>query len=269
METSENVKKMVKEKYGQIALQSHTENAGSCCGAGGCGTVDYTVFSDDYSKLDGYNPDADLALGCGIPTEFAKIREGHTVVDLGSGAGNDAFVARKLVGPKGKVIGIDMTEVMIEKAQVNNKKMGYTNIDFRLGDIENMPVEDNSTDVVISNCVLNLVPDKVKAFSEIFRILKPGAHFSISDVVLEGTLPPAIESAAVMYAGCISGALQKKDYLEIIRKTGFSEAAVLKEKKIIVPDNILREYLSEDELAEYKRSGTSIISVTVFAKKPV
>lgn len=267
METSD-VKKIVKEKYGQIALQSYTENASSCCGAGGCGTVDYTVFSDDYSKLDGYNPDADLALGCGIPTEFAQIREGHTVVDLGSGAGNDAFVARKLVGPSGKVIGIDMTEAMIEKAKINNNKLGYTNIDFRLGDIENMPVEDNSTDVVISNCVLNLVPDKVKAFLEIYRILKPGAHFSISDVVLEGKLPPAIESAAVMYAGCISGALQKKDYMEIIRRTGFTEASIQKEKRIHVPDSILRQYLNETELTDYKKSGAAIISVTVYGKKP-
>ncbi|KAB2879653.1 arsenite methyltransferase [bacterium] len=268
METSDNVKKMVKEKYGQIALQSYSENAGSCCGAGGCGTVDYTVFSDDYSKLDGYNPDADLALGCGIPTEFAQIREGYTVVDLGSGAGNDAFVARKLVGPKGRVIGIDMTEAMIEKANINTKKLGFTNMDFRLGDIENMPVEDNSTDVVISNCVLNLVPDKNKAFSEIFRILKPGAHFSISDVVLEGTLPPAIESAAVMYAGCISGALQKKDYTGIIDRTGFTETKIQKQKQIHVPDSILREYLSERELEEFQKSGASIISITVFGKKP-
>lgn len=268
METKEDVKKMVKEKYGQIALQSYTENAGSCCGTGGCATVDYTVFSDDYSTLDGYNPDADLALGCGIPTEFANIRSGYTVVDLGSGAGNDAFVARKLVGPTGKVIGIDMTEAMIEKANVNNKKLGYTNIDFRLGDIENMPVDDYSTDVVISNCVLNLVPDKAKAFSEIFRILKPGAHFSISDVVLEGTLPPAIETAAAMYAGCISGALQKNDYIKIIKDAGFREIAILKEKKILIPDSILREYLNEAGLADFKKSGTSIISVTVYGKKP-
>ncbi|MBL7994477.1 arsenite methyltransferase [bacterium] len=268
METSDSVKKMVKEKYGQIALQSYSENAGSCCGAGGCGTVDYTVFSDDYSQLDGYNPDADLALGCGIPTEFAHIREGYTVVDLGSGAGNDAFVARKLVGPEGRVIGIDMTEAMIEKAHINTKKLGFTNMDFRLGDIENMPVEDNYADVVISNCVLNLVPDKNKAFSEIFRILKPGAHFSISDVVLEGTLPPAIESAAVMYAGCISGALQKEDYMAIIDRTGFKEAAIQKEKPIQVPDSILREYLSDGELEEFKKSGASIISITVFGKKP-
>ncbi len=265
---SEEIKKVVKEKYGQIALQSYTENAGSCCGAGGCGTVEYSVFSDDYSKLDGYNPDADLALGCGIPTEFAQIRAGHTVVDLGSGAGNDAFVARKLVGPSGRVIGIDMTEAMIEKANANTKKLGYTNIEFRLGDIEHMPLEDNSTDVVISNCVLNLVPDKTKAFAEIYRILKPGAHFSISDVVLDGTLPPSIESAAVMYAGCISGALQKKEYMDTIRKAGFEKAAIQKEKKIVLPDSILRQYLDESELAEFKRAGAAIISVTVYGRKP-
>src|SRR5690606_33346771 len=221
--SAKDLKEMVKEKYTQIAVQSKEANESSCCGAGGsCGSVDYTIFSDDYSSLKGYNKDADLGLGCGLPTAFALIKEGDTVVDLGSGAGNDCFVAREIAGETGEVIGIDMTEVMIEKAKANAKKLGFTNVHFRLGDIEDMPLASNRADVVVSNCVMNLVPDKEKAFRETFRILKPGGHFSISDVVLEGELPQELSKEAEMYAGCVSGALQKSEYLEIIEKAGFT-----------------------------------------------
>ena len=189
-ENAENLKEIVKEKYGSIADQSREQNASSCCGAScGCDTLDASIMAEDYSKLKGYVPDADLGLGCGLPTEFALIKEGDTVVDLGSGAGNDAFVARSIAGANGKVIGIDMTEKMISKARTNAEKLGFNNVEFRLGDIEDMPLSDAIADVVVSNCVLNLVPDKVKAFAEVFRVLKPGGHFSVSDIVLEGDFP--------------------------------------------------------------------------------
>ncbi|MBN1144137.1 MAG: arsenite methyltransferase [Bacteroidales bacterium] len=267
---TEDLKLVVKEKYSEIANQSKTQNKSSCCGSTGCcSTVDYAVFSEGYEKLEGYHPDADLGLGCGIPTEFAQIQKGDTVVDLGSGAGNDCFVARALAGETGHVIGIDMTEAMIEKARSNAAKLSFNNVEFRFGDIENMPVESNKADVVISNCVLNLVPDKNKAFSEIFRILKPGAHLSVSDIVLRGELPEKIKQAAEMYAGCVSGALQKDDYLRIMEENGLVSIKIQKEKATPIPDEILSEYLTQQEINLYKQSGAGIFSITVYAEKPI
>lgn len=268
METNENIKQVVKDIYSGIALQSKEENASSCCGTGGCSTVDYSIFSEDYSKLEGYNPDADLSLGCGIPTQFAGIKKGQTLVDLGSGAGNDCFVARALVGEKGKVIGLDMTEAMINKARSNADKLGFNNVEFRLGDIEKMPIAGNTADVVISNCVLNLVPDKQKAFSEIYRVLKPGAHFCISDVVLKGILPEKLKNAAEMYAGCVSGALQKDDYLNSINQAGFKNIEIHAEKQILIPEDILSNFLSSSEIGEMKNSSLGIFSITVYGEKP-
>lgn len=264
----ENAKEIVKEKYGQIAENSHTESNLSCCGPSCCGDgPDYTVFSESYDKIEGYNPDADLGLGCGIPTVFAKIRKGDTVVDLGSGAGNDCFVARALTGSAGRVIGIDMTEPMIEKANQNVKKLGYQNVEFRLGDIEEMPLESNSADVVISNCVLNLVPDKDKAFSEIFRILKPGGHLSVSDVVIRGDLPDKIKNAAEMYAGCVSGAIDIQKYLDMMSAAGLKNILIQKEKAISIPDETLLNYLDHKGLVGFKKSGSGIFSITVYAEK--
>ncbi len=268
MQTAEDIKALVKETYGGIAEQSKEQNAASCCGAGGCSTVDYAVFCEDYTKLEGYNPDADLGLGCGVPTEFAQIREGNTVIDLGSGAGNDAFVARAIVGEKGKVIGIDMTEAMIAKARENNEKLGFNNVEFRQGDIEDMPIASNRADVVISNCVLNLVPDKGKAFTEIFRVLKPGGHFCVSDIVLKGELPENIRTAAEMYAGCVAGAMQQSDYLALISEAGFTNVTVPKERAITLPDDILANYLSPEEITAFRASGMAIMSITVYADKP-
>lgn len=265
---SKDLKAIVKEKYSQIANQSKNQNETSCCGSTGCcDSVDYTVFSDDYSNLQGYNKDADLGLGCGIPTEFAGIKEGHHVLDLGSGAGNDCFVARSIVGDKGKVTGIDFTEAMIEKARINNEKLGYKNIEFVQGDIEEIPLPDNAFDVVISNCVLNLVPDKEKAFKEIYRVLKPGGHFCVSDVVISGNLPEKIKDDAEMYAGCVSGAIQKDDYLQIIKENKFTDISIEKEKEIEIPNNIMLNYISLDELRKFKKERTGIYSITVKAKK--
>ena len=178
MKNAFEIKEVVKEKYGQIAGQAKEQNAASCCGATSCCTTDvYNIMADDYSTLEGYNPDADLGLGCGVPTEFANIKEGDTVIDLGSGAGNDCFVARKLAGPAGKIIGVDFTEEMVNRARLNAEKVGFNNVEFRLGDIEELPISSNVADVVISNCVLNLVPDKKKVFAEIFRVLKTKKAF--------------------------------------------------------------------------------------------
>lgn len=266
MKNSEDTKRMVKEKYGQIARKAAEESSCGC----GCSCEpdrDYSVFSDSYQSMEGYIAEADLGLGCGLPTEFAAIKAGDTVVDLGSGAGNDVFIARRLAGDSGRVIGIDMTPEMILKAQENNRKLGYQNVDFRLGEIEKLPVTDQTTEVVISNCVLNLVPDKEQAFREIYRILKPGGHFCISDVVIKGKLPQKLQESAEMYAGCVAGALQQDEYLGIINRTGFKNVEVRKSKPIDLPDEVLKEFLSSREIVDFRKSGTGIFSITVTGYK--
>ena len=268
MKTTDDIKQNVRAKYAEIAQQDRADNAASCCGSGGCSTEVYNIMTDDYSKLEGHVDEADLGLGCGLPTQFAGIKPGDTVLDLGSGAGNDCFVARHEAGPDGRVIGVDFTPEMIAKARANAQRLGYANVEFREGDIEQLPLSDAMVDVVVSNCVLNLVPDKKKAFSEIFRVLKPGGHFSISDVVLQGELPDALQHAAEMYAGCVSGAMQESDYLGIIHQLGFGEVTVQKRKAITVPDDILANFLNAGELAAFKASGTGIFSITVSATKP-
>jgi arsenite methyltransferase len=268
MTTDQDLKDIVRQKYSEIALQDKETNQSSCCGSGCCSTDVYNIMNDDYSKLEGYNPDADLGLGCGLPTQFAKIKKGDVVIDLGSGAGNDAFVARAETGETGKVIGIDFTPAMIAKARENTEKLGFHNVEFRQGDIENMPVTSNIADVIVSNCVLNLVPDKDNVFKEIFRVLKAGGHFSISDIVLEGILPANIQQAAEMYAGCVSGAIQKKEYLELIKQNGFENITLQKEKAIHIPDDILLNYLSAEEVKQFRDSNTGIYSITVYADKP-
>lgn len=270
MNNETEIKALVKEKYAAIAEQGLDQNLSSCCGATtSCGGDEvYNIMSDDYTKMDGYNADADLGLGCGLPTEFAKIKAGDTVIDLGSGAGNDAFIARKIVGENGKVVGIDFTEAMINKARTNAEKLNFNNVEFRLGDIDDMPVTSNYADVIVSNCVLNLVPNKHKVISEIFRVLKPGAHFSISDIVLEGNLPAKWKEVAEFYAGCVTGAIQKTVYLEMIEAAGFNNVVLQKEKEIIIPDEILKNYLTDAEIADYKAGNTKITSITVYAEKP-
>jgi arsenite methyltransferase len=268
METSEQIKDMVRQKYSEIALHDKEENQASCCGSGCCSIETANIMTDDYSNLEGYNPDADLGLGCGLPTQFAKIKKGDVVIDLGSGAGNDCFIARAETGDTGKVIGIDFTPAMIDKARANADKLNFHNVEFRQGDIEKMPVTANTADVVVSNCVLNLVPNKYGVIQDMFRVLKPGGHFSISDIVLVGTLPKKIQEAAEMYAGCVSGAIQKEAYLELIDINGFKNVVLQKEKPIIIPDDILSQYLNPQEIIQFKQSGTGIVSVTVYGEKP-
>ena len=267
MDTNEKIKEMVKQKYSEIALQDQDTNASSCCGSGGSSQEVYNIMSDEYDHLGGYSADADLKLGCGLPTEFAKIKTGDTVVDLGSGAGNDCFVARHETGESGKAIGIDFTEAMIDKARANVDKLGYNNVEFRQGDIEKIPIVSDTVDVVVSNCVMNLVPDKPKAFGEVYRILKTGGHFSISDIVLTGDLPAKIKDAAEMYAGCVASAIQKEEYLKIIKDTGFNNVALQKKKPIIIPNDILVNYLNEEEIKAYNAADNVIFSITVYGEK--
>ncbi|MFN6374546.1 MAG: arsenite methyltransferase [Chitinophagia bacterium] len=269
MQTEEQLKEIVRQKYSEIALQDKESNMSSCCGAGGCSTEVYNIMSDDYTTMEGYHADADLGLGCGLPTQYANIKKGDVVIDLGSGAGNDCFIARHETGETGKVIGIDFTPAMIEKARANAETRGYNNVEFRQGDIEHMPVTANSADVIVSNCVLNLVPNKHGVMNEIYRVLKPGGHFSISDVVLIGALPEGLRKDAEMYAGCVAGAIQKQVYLELIEANGFEQITIQKEKPIIIPDDILINYMSKAEIDQFKMGQTGIFSITVFARKPM
>lgn len=267
MNSENDLKEVVRNKYAEIAKQDKLTNASSCCGATTPSNKVYNIMMDDYTGTDGYVEDADLGLGCGLPTEFAHIQKGDVVIDLGSGAGNDCFVARHETGIEGKVIGIDFTPEMINKARTNAEKLGYHNVEFREGDIDNMPVNDNTADVIVSNCVLNLVPNKLKVMSEIYRVLKPGGHFSISDIVLVGDLPEAFKKDAELYAGCVSGAIQKDDYLNHLEMVGFNEIVIQKSKPITIPDDILEKHLSKEEMASYNKSGVGIFSITVFGKK--
>jgi arsenite methyltransferase len=273
MQTPEEIKNIVKEKYGQIAGQ----RAGGCCGpqntavASGCcgGAADaMQALSPDYSGGDGHFTGADLGLGCGVPTKFANIKAGDVVLDLGSGAGNDVFVVRSLVGESGKVIGVDMTEEMIARARENQAKLGFENVEFRLGEIESLPVKDGEVDVVISNCVINLVPDKAKAFREIHRVLKPGGHFTISDIVLRGELPLKLKSMVELYVGCVAGALQYDEYLQAIRDAGFEEPDVNKDEQYALTEELLAAYLAPEDVAMYRQSGAGVFSITVSAVKP-
>jgi len=263
MKDPATLKQIVKDKYAGIALDSEKKSCG-CCGDMDPG---YSIMSRDYTQKDGYVADADLKLGCGVPTDHAGIEPGHRVLDLGSGAGNDVFVARILVGESGHVTGLDFTEEMLAKANRNNQTLGYTNVEFVKGDIEHIPLPDNSYDVVISNCVLNLVPDKQRAYSEIKRVLKPGGHFCVSDIVLKGELPDDMREAATLYAGCVSGALQKEDYVRIIEESGFEEVEVKDEKLNDVPDQYLLESVSQETIDQYRQTGAGILSITVVGTK--
>ncbi len=262
---SDDLKGIVRDKYGKIASAG---SMGCGCGCSSDPLTDASVFKDSYNGIDGYVPEADLNLGCGIPTAFADIKPGDTVIDLGSGAGNDCFVARQLVGEKGMVIGIDMTPEMIDRAKANVDKLGFTNVQFRLGEIENLPVTANKADVVISNCVINLVPDKYMAFHEMIRVLKPGGHFCISDVVSEGVIPQELVAQAELYAGCISGALPIEQYIAIIKLTGFVKVEIRKKKYIDLPEDLLNELLTPGQAAAFTKSAVGFYSITVTGVKP-
>lgn len=262
----QDLKQIVRDKYAQLAKG----NDSSCCGpkTSCCDENEVvTIMNEDYTKLEGYVEDADLQLGCGIPTEFARIKKGDTILDLGAGAGNDVFVARQLTGETGEVLGIDFTPEMVAKAQANKQKMGYQNVHFLQGDIEDMPIPSNSINVAISNCVMNLVPDKQKAYNEVFRVLKPGGHFSISDIVIRGDLPENVRNVAELYAGCVSGATDLDRYLSIVKNAGFADITIDKERKIDLPDDFLLEHITPEALAAYRASNADIYSINIFGRK--
>ena len=256
MNTSTEIKEAVKEKYAQIAKGEITEivQKSSCCGGTGCcSDVEFVNMTLPYKEEDrtAIPEGADLGLGCGTPTAYVELTEGMTVLDLGSGAGIDCFIASKYVGAAGKVIGVDMTEEMIRKANENKAKVNAANVEFWLGDIENLPVQNNTVDRVISNCVINLVPDKEIAFKEIHRVLKPGGRFTVSDIVVDGEITDEERRDASLWAGCISGALKRKEYLSIIKRIGFEGITIVSEKRY-----------------DYKlQNNAGLFSITVSASK--
>ena len=263
-------KELVKQHYNDLALVTNASASQCCCNcltpAASSGKV-FTIMSEDYIQLKGYEPDADLGFGCGLPTKYARIQKGDTVIDLGSGAGNDCFIAREEAGETGYIIGIDFAPKMIAKARANVNKRGFTNVEFIEGDIENLPLKDKTADVVVSNCVLNLLPQKDKIFKEIYRVLKPEGHFCISDVVLHGVFPKEFTDNAAMYAGCIASAIQREDYLSEIEKANFSNIKIERTKTVIIPDEVLKEHLDEATIEKYKAGNVGIYSITVTGKR--
>lgn len=264
----ESKKENIKQRYNELALTKDISLAK--CGCGGAASPSkkvFTIMSEDYTKLQGYEPDADLGVGCGLPTQYARISKGDTVVDLGSGAGNDCFIAREETGESGRVIGIDFAPNMIARAKANASKRGFNNIEFLEGDIENMPLSEETADVVVSNCVLNLLPEKNKIFKEIRRVLKTGGHFCVSDVVLDGTFTRSFLDEAAMYAGCIATAIQRDDYLAEITKAGFKNVRIERTKKILIPDDVLDKYLEAENISKYRNGDIGIYSITVTGEK--
>jgi len=262
-QTHDQLRETVRQKYAQVVNSS----SDACCGTRR-GGEELNMIGDAYDGIEGYMAEADLGLGCGLPVEHAGLRPGHTVLDLGSGAGLDVFVARNEVGANGRVIGVDMTAGMIARARENARRSGYDNVEFRLGEIEHLPVLSDSIDVVISNCVLNLVPDKKQAFAEIWRVLKPGGHFCVSDIVAFSELPEWLQGIADAYAGCVAGAIPREDYLQLIQETGFSQIEVVRERRIEVPPELLAGSLTLDQQDEIASGDLHVLSITVKAFKP-
>jgi arsenite methyltransferase len=266
--SNDQLREMVRDKYAEIARDAPDGCGTSCCEGQRQPAMDYSMIGDAYEGVSGYMAEADLGLGCGLPVEHAGLHRGQTVLDLGSGAGLDAFVARGLVGEHGRVIGVDMTAEMIARARQNAQKSGVDNVEFRLGEIEHLPVLSDSIDVVISNCVLNLVPDKARAFAEIYRVLKPGGHFCVSDIVASADLPDWVQGIAEAYAGCVAGAIPRESYLEVIGESGFNRVTVAAERRIEVPADLLARSLTDQQRDEAERTDLHVLSVTVTAFKP-
>lgn len=265
---ADTLRDAVRRKYADLATGSEAGCCGPDAGCDADASEEVTMIGDAYEGVDGYVATADLGLGCGLPTELADLQPGEHVIDLGAGAGLDAFVARRTVGNDGYVLGVDMTPEMVEKARTNAKALGYANVEFRRGEIEALPVDDGAFDIALSNCVLNLVPDKTRAFRETFRVLRPGGRFVISDIVSGGTLPAAIRGAAELYVGCIAGALPREEYLGIIRDAGFAQVTIAKDRAVDLPDDLLRAHLSDEALADFRASGAGVHSITVTGVKP-
>ena len=266
-QTNDQLREMVRQKYAEIVTTPLTGCGTSCCETGGKAEENFNMIGDAYDGISGYVADADLGLSCGVPVEHAGLKTGQTVLDLGSGAGLDVFVTRSEVGETGHVIGVDMTAEMVAKARENAEQSGFDNVEFRLGEIEHLPVLSDSIDVVISNCVLNLVPDKQRAFTEIHRVLKPGGHFCISDIVSSQELPHWVKGVAEAYAGCVAGAVPKDDYLKLIQETGFSDITVATERRINVPAELIAKSLTREQQEQAEDNDLHVMSVTVTAVK--
>jgi len=273
------IKKHVRDRYATAA-----KTKGPCCAPASppCGCGQPGLSQEGTSRLVGYSPeelaaipeDADLGLGCGNPAALAGLKTGETVLDLGSGAGIDCFLAARKVGPSGRVIGVDMTPEMLDRARENARKSGATGVEFRLGEIENLPVADNSVDVIISNCVINLSTDKPRVFREAFRVLRPGGRMMVSDLALKKPLPQAVRESVEAYVACIAGALLKSDYLSAIRKAGFKDVAVVSEKvfpaELVLEDSLVPEVVKKLNLPQEELMGhvSSVLSLSVKAVKP-
>ncbi|MDZ7692286.1 MAG: methyltransferase domain-containing protein [Balneolaceae bacterium] len=267
-QTSDELKQLVKEKYNKISEQPLNFNASSCCGSGEASDKVYNIMTDDYSSVEGYNKDADLDSDVDCPPSSPASMMAIQSLTWAPAPATTVLWRGTRPARTAKCSACDFAESMIAKARKNAEKLGYNNVEFRHGDIEDMPVSKDLADVIVSNCVLNLVPNKQKVFSEIFRVLKPGGHFSISDIVLVGDLPEALREDAEMYAGCVAGAIQKQEYLGYIEDCGFENITIQKEKPIVIPDEILKKYLSGEEIEEFNNGSTGIYSITVFAQKP-
>jgi len=269
-QTNDQLRDMVRQKYAEIVSNQNSECCApsSCCDQGGPTGDISNMIGDAYEGVEGYVAEADLGLSCGVPVEHAGLKPGQTVLDLGSGAGLDVFVARNEVGETGHVIGVDMTAEMVSRARQNAEQSGLENVEFRLGEIEHLPVLSDSVDVVISNCVLNLVPDKRRAFAEIFRVLKPTGHFCISDIVSSAQLPEWLSDIAEAYAGCVAGAIPKDDYLGLIKRTGFDDITIANERRIQIPDELISGALSTNQHRDLVSKNLYVMSVTVTATKP-
>lgn len=269
------IKKIVRKGYAEIAKTNQTSCAPvtSCCGGNQADEISKNIGYTT-KELNAVPKGANLGLGCGNPTAFASLKKGEIVLDLGSGAGFDCFLAANNVGKKGKVIGVDMTPEMLDKARENAEKGGYRNVEFRLGEIENLPVADNTVDVVISNCVINLSPDKKRVFEETIRVLKPGGRFIVSDIVLLQELPEFIKNSVAGYVGCISGAILKKKYVETIKKTGFQDVNIVDEVsfpiELMINDAEARAFIKKTKMTKEKLQeiGTRVVSIKVEGKKP-
>lgn len=268
MQDEDEVRTRVRERYGAIAREAESCCAPSCCSPEKA-PDGLNVIGDAYASVEGHVADADLNLGCGVPTRHAALKLGETVLDLGSGAGNDVFIARHEVGAGGRVIGVDMTPDMISRARANARKLGFENVEFRLGEIEHLPVETDAIDAIISNCVLNLLPNKAPAFIEMFRVLRPGGRFCVSDIVATGPLPEGVRQTAELYVGCVAGALPEKEYLALIKSAGFKSVRNAKEQPIGLPDEALTPHVSAGEIAAFRASGVRLKSVTVLGSKPL
>jgi len=262
-QTHDQLREIVRQKYAKAVKPGSDD----CCGSCSDSEDKLSMIGDAYDGVDGYMEEADLGLGCGLPVEHAGLRPGMTVLDLGSGAGLDVFVARNEVGASGHVIGVDMTAEMIARARENAHRSGYSNVEFRLGEIEHLPVLSDSIDVVISNCVLNLVPDKKQAFAEIWRVLKPGGHFCVSDIVASSELPEWVKGIADAYAGCVAGAIPKKEYLRMVEEAGFRQIEIAKEKRVEIPDELLTDSLTPAQQQEITNRNLHVMSITVKAFK--